>query len=760
MSADNEHDDKTQSYVVLAAGIRVSHYRIIEKIGSGGMGEVYSAEDTELDRKVALKFLPPHLCPDEECRARFKREARAAAKLNHPNIVTIHEVSEYQGRPLFAMEHIDGQTLRDVLKESELSIDKVIDLATQICEALREAHRANIVHRDIKPSNILIDRNDRPKLVDFGLAAVQDVDPLTKSGSTLGTVGYMSPEQVRGEKTDARSDLFSLGVVLYEALTGRAPFKGDTETATMNAVLNTIPEPLARYKSNLPDELQRIVLKLLEKDQQLRYQSSAGVISDLRKLNKDLESGIVSGQPATKPSRPSIATLPFRDMSPQKDQEYFCEGLAEELINALTRIEGLQVASRTSSFQFKEEKLDVREIGRKLNVKTVLEGSVRKAGNRLRITAQLVNVADGYHLWSERFDRDMEDIFAIQDEISLAIIDKLKIKLLGKEKKMLVKRHTENQEAYNLYLKGRYFWNRRHEIGFKKSIDYFQQAIEKDPLYAPAYVGIADTFNTLGYFGYLPPEEAFPKAKAAAEKALEIDAAFGDAYASLGLTSTLYDWDWSAAESAFQKALKLNPNYASAHEYYAGFLTAMGRFNEAIAEVRRAQELDPLSLIINVYVGFFLYFARRYDESIAQCLKTLEMDPGFPLALVYLSLAYVEKTMHQEVIEILPRAELAAGETVYTLGIIGYCYGVVGQNKKALELLDRLNELSKKRHVSSFLQSMIYIGLDRSDEAFELLEMAYKKHDPVLVFLKSSPISDRLRSDPRFEALLKKIGLH
>jgi serine/threonine protein kinase len=753
VTSTNKDNDKTGSLINLAPGTRVFHYTIIEKIGAGGMGEVYSAEDTRLKRKIAIKFLSSHLSADDEYKTRFIREAEAAAALNHANIVTIHEVSEFKGRPFFVMEQVEGSSLKEMIRQDRLSLEDSIKLAIGICKGLDKAHQIGIIHRDIKPANILLDSDKRAKILDFGLATIRGDTKLTKTGSTLGTFGYMSPEQVKGEQVDHRSDLFSFGVVFYEMITAQAPFKAETQAAAINAILNNTPEPLRRYKSGLPDSLQGLLDKALDKSPETRYQTASGILSDLKKMRKELDS-----DSSAKTQQPSIAVLPFRDMSPQKDQEYFCEGLAEELINAFTGIKDLKVMSRTSSFQFREEKLDIREIGNRLNVKTVLEGSVRKAGDRLRITAQLVNVDGGYDLWSEKFDRNLDDIFAVQDEISTAIVDKLKIGFLKEDKEKLTKRHTEDQEAYNLYLKGRYFWNRRHEIGVSKSIGFFEQAINKDPMYALPYVGIADALVVLGYFGYGQPTETFAKAKIAAEKALELDKTIGEAYCPLGMISLFYDWDWQAAEDSFRRALESNPNRATTHQWYAALLVVVGRYDEAIKEVKQALYLDPLSLVINTYVGFFLFCARRYDESLEQQLKTLEMDPTFLLAYVHLALTYAKMDMREETIKTLQKAELIAGDMVYALGLIGCCYGLAGQSEDATRIFTRLTELSEKRYVSSCQMAMVLVGLNRIDDALEMFDIAYSKRDPLLTFVGDFPVFEEVKSEPGFKVLLEKIG--
>ena len=454
----------------------------------------------------------------------------------------------------------------------------------------------------------------------------------------------------------------------------------------------------------------------------------------------------------------SIAVLPFRDMSPHKDQEYFCEGMAEELINALTKVGSLQVASRTSAFQFKGKGYDIGKIGKELNVYSVLEGSIRKAGNKLRITAQLINVSDGYHLWSEKYDRDMEDIFAIQDEISLAIVDNLKVKLLRGEKEKLVERHTENKEAYNLHLKGRYFWNRRSEVGFNKAFEFFQSAIEIDPLFALPYIGIADTYNIIGHFCFIPPTEAFEKARAAATKALEIDKNLSEAHASMAWIHTYYDRNWKLAEKEYKLSIDLNPEYASAHEWLALFLVGMGRFDEAITEINKAIELDPLSVMISSILGIVLYFSRRFEEAIEQFRKTLEMNPNFPFAHIWQGLSYLEIAAHDKALVSLMKSEALAKDMTYGLGILGMVYALADQNNKALEILEKMENLSETKYLSPLYKAFIFMGLGNKDKAFTYIDKAFIEREPFLFYLKTVPTFDSLRSDPRFTELLNKIG--
>jgi serine/threonine-protein kinase len=740
-------------------GKTISHYKILEKLGEGGMGVVYKAQDTKLDRIVALKFLPKHLLCDNEAKIRFEHEAKAASALNHPNITTIYEINEVEGECFISMEYIEGKSLKELIKEKTLSIEDILKIAIQIGEGLNTAHKKGIVHRDIKSDNIMVANEGLVKIMDFGLAKLRGASGLTQTGSTVGTIAYMSPEQAQGIELDQRSDIFSFGVVLYEMITGQLPFKGEHPAAIIYSILNETPEPLARYKRNVPEGLQIIIDKALEKNRDVRYQNMDDFRADLRKLLKELELTLSKEQSYTKKIQPSIAVLPFTNLSADKEQEYFCDGMAEEIINALTQLEGLRVVARTSSFSFRGKEIDIREIGRKLNVENLLEGSVRKAGNRVRITAQLINVADGYHLWSDKYDRNIEDIFAIQDEISLAIVDRLKVKLLKEEKAKLVKRFTENQEAYNLYLKGRYFWNRRYEGGLQKGIEFFQQAIEKDPLYALAYVGMADCYILLGHFGWLPPKEAYPRARTAAEKALEIDDKFAEAHTSMGWIRTFYDWDWVGAEEEFKRALNLNPNYATGYEWYAVSLAPMERLDEASILLKRALELDPLSLMISTVVGLGLYWARQYDEALDQYRRTLEMDPNFSLAYLFQGFNFVGKEMWKEAIASLKRFVALSMNSPIGIGHLGLAYALSGQTDEALKMLDELNELSKKRYVSSLYKALIYGGLGKKDQAFEYLDKAYDERESWMATLKTAPFMDSLRSDPRYEVLLKKIGL-
>jgi TolB-like protein/Tfp pilus assembly protein PilF len=509
----------------------------------------------------------------------------------------------------------------------------------------------------------------------------------------------------------------------------------------------------------MPRDLDRILSRCLEKNPGHRYATVDALKGELEALRAREITSFGSRPAAAQQVVPSIAVLPFADMSPSKDQEYFCEGIAEELIDGLTKLGGLQVAARTSAFQFRGKGYDMQEMGERLRVQTVLEGSVRKAGNRIRVTAQLVNVADGYHLWSEKFDRDLDDIFAIQDEISLAIVESLRVKLLGGEKERLVKRRTRDQEAHSLFLKGRYFWNRRYEGGLKKALEYFQRAIDRDAGYALPYVGIADSYNILGFFDFLPPSEAFPRSKEAAARALALDDGLGEAHASLGWALMVWDWDWDAAEKEFRRAIELAPDYATAHEWYGILLAIMKRFPESAAEMKRAQELDPLSVIISAAYGATLYMARRYDDAVVELKRALEMDPTFAFALTWLSICLFETGDRQGAKEAIRQAIELAPEMTYTLSYLGWIEGMTGHEKEARRTLERLDHLSRERYVSPSAPAIVHVGLQEADLAFDGLDKAVAIREPMLVFTHVFPHLDHLRADPRFDDLLKKIGL-
>ena len=739
-------------------GRTVSHYKILEKLGGGGMGVVYKAQDTRLDRPVALKFLPPDLTRDPEAKERFIHEAKAASALQHANICTIHDIEEHDGQLFIVMDCYEGETLKSRIAKGQLRIEDATDLAIQIAQGLQKAHEKGIVHRDIKPANILITTDNVAKIVDFGLAKLTGRSVLTKSGTTVGTVAYMSPEQARGELIDQRTDIWSLGVVMYETVTGRLPFPGDYEQAIVYRIIHEEPEAITSLRSNVPMELERIVKKAIAKNPEERFQNTGDILVDLKSLRKGIESGISGDLLFTSKSTASIAVLPFEDMSPQKDQEYFCDGIAEELINALSHIKDLRVAARTTAFSFRGTKQDLREVGRKLNVSTVLEGSIRKAGNKLRITAQLIDVVNGYHLWSEKFDREMGDIFAIQDEISMGIVENLKLKLLPDEKATIGKRYGRDPEAYNLYLRGLYFFNKATPEGFEKGLQYFREAIDRDPSFALPYTGVALVFLTYGMISILPPTEILAKCKAASSKALELDDSLAEAhFVAAGIAHTL-EWDWKAAENHFEKALALNPRMAICRTYYAWFLTAMGRFDEAIKQVKKAQEIDPLTpLYYAMGVGIHCT-AGKLDEGIDQFHKAIELEPNFALAYFHVGRIFLAKGMIDEARSAFEKAL----RLVPYWDVAEICLGLIidlqGEREKAEKILEDLIERKKRTNVSSAPLAALAYHLGQQEKAFDFLEMAFEERDGLMSYLQVFAEWAELRSDERIKPLLRRMN--
>ncbi|MGD9141670.1 MAG: protein kinase [bacterium] len=736
-----------------------SRYQIIEEIGRGGMGVVYKAVDEELGRVVALKMIKPGLTSDPGILERFKQELLLASEVSHENVIRIHDLGEAEGIKYISMKFIDGTSLKElVLTAGRLMPDRAVAIARQIAGALVAAHRQGVIHRDLKPQNIMLDQIGRAYVMDFGIAKAVGAEDSTARGLVVGTPEYISPEQAGGTPADERSDIYSFGCIIYEMLAGRKPFSAESARDMLSKHMSEDPVPPSRFSPGLPAMLERIVLKCLEKSPARRYSSAAELLSAFESALGGQQAPAIRRAPPDKEetsSTASLAVMPFRDMSPEKDQEYFCDGMAEEIINALVKVDGLRVAALTSSFQFKGRDLDIREIGEKLNVGTVLEGSVRKAGNRLRVTVQLVNVSDGYHIWSERYDREMEDVFEIQDEISTSIAEKLKLRFAGEQRRQPADRATQNLEAYNLYLKGRFYWNKRTDEGITKGIECFKQAIEKDPTYAPAYAGLADSYTMLES---MPSSERLPKGRAAALKALELDEGLAEAYVSLGWISFGYEWDVRAALKHFHKALELNPNYATAHQWYGLILMNIGRTDEAIREAERARELDPLSIIINAAVGVIYFYTGDYDVAEEELERVLEMDPGFGPAHVILGWMHAVRGDYERAIEEL-RAGLEAVGDPRAAEVLEEGFRESGYEGAIRAMREHVLEETTTSGNPNMLAAEYSAMLGEQDLALEYLERAMEARENELVFIRVTPGLDKIRSDPRYLEILKRIGL-
>ena len=722
------------------------------------MGVVYKAIDKNLDRTVALKFLASHLVSNDESRRRFIREAKAAAALQHPNICTVYEIDEVNGQTFIAMAFLDGQELSGEIESGPIKIERLLDLAEQVARGLQEAHGKGVVHRDIKPANIMVTAQGQAVLMDFGLAQLaHGASKLTKEGTSLGTSGYMSPEQTSGEKIDLRTDVWALGVVLYEMATGKMPFQGHYEQAILYSILNESPEPITAVRTGLPVALELLVNKCLAKRAGERYQTIGDLLADLGSLKRATQSGgVTRSSSGVKEARPSIAVLPFENRSRGDEDEYFSDGISEDITSALGKVERLQVAPRSMAFQFKGKRPTPREVGAVLHVGHVLEGSVRRSGNRVRINVELIAIEEGYQVWSERYDRVMEDVFEIQDEISQAIVEKLKVKLVGREKELLAKRYTENLDAYNLCLRGRYYWSRRTPDSIHKAMGFYEQALAEDPDYALAHAGLADCHTLLGFYGVLPAKEAMPRAEAAALKALRIDADLAAAHASIGAVESLYHWDWAAGERAFRRAIELDPSYPVGHFWYGAFvLLPVGRLEEAYSAWKRAAELDPVTPIVSVGPGLVLWFQRQYDRAIEEVPKTFELDPNFFWAHFVLGEAYLQKGEYGRAIAALNRGNVPQLRD----GHLGYAYAVSGESEKARKLIQELQADSQPEHQVPYHLAMIYFGLGETDRAFECLEKACEARSTQLFWIKVLPELDSVRSDPRFQAILRRMNL-
>ncbi|HEY3137718.1 MAG TPA: protein kinase [Blastocatellia bacterium] len=838
-AADSLLDDQTASLI----GQSVGPYTIVREIGRGGMGEVYLAQDSRLGRRVALKLLPDVFTRDQDRLRRFEQEARTASALNHPNILTIHEIGQLDSRQFIAAEFIEGETLRQHLDTSEVSLNEALDIAIQVAGGLTAAHQSGIVHRDIKPENIMLRADGYVKVLDFGLAKLTERPATSPEASTqalvkttpgmvMGTVQYMSPEQSQGSSpVDHRTDIWSLGVVLYEMVTGRVPFEGKDIHRQIIAIQEQEPPPLSKFVRGVPDRLEEIVSRALAKEPAERYQMAKDLLTDLRSLKHRIDIDaeiervapaeskvstaglktdggqgistaavetaretssaeyiagaisrhkrgfaaglaiflltaiglgflISSNRLANNSQIESIAVLPFVNASGNADVEYLSDGMTELLINSLSQLPKLSVKARSSVFRYKGKDVEPQQVGSELSVQAILSGRVVQRGEDLTLYLSLVDSRNGNQLWGEQYNRKLTNLITLQSEIARDVSQKLRARLSGVDELKLTKNYTANAEAYQLYLKGRYHVAKLTPAEMQTGISYYRQAIETDPSYAFAYVGLADAYRSVAIAGEMPSTEFFPKAKDAAQKAIEIDDTLAEAHAELGFIIFWYDWDWNAAENQFKRALELNPSSADTPWFYAHLLSTLGRHSEALAEMRRARELDPLSLRINANEGQFLIHAGQPDEGLARLQKAFELDPRFWLAHLFASSAYIEKGMFAEAVAEARKArDFSGASTHHPVAFLSYALAKSGKQAEARAELEGLLKLSTERYVSSYNIALIYNGLDERDETINWLERGYKERDPKMVFLKVEPKWNNLRDDPRFQDLLRRIGL-
>ena len=778
----------------------LNHYQIKRKLGSGGMGEVYLAEDTKLHRPVALKVLPAEFAGNPERRARFLQEAHAASVLNHPNVSVIYEVGESaDGKIFIAMEYIEGVTLSQARSNRSMETAEILDIAIQASDALDEAHSRGITHRDIKSANIMLTPRGHVKVLDFGLAKVtaaesdgeedEDTRFKTSPGLVMGTCSYMSPEQALGRPTDARSDLFSFGIVLYELLTGHLPFVGRTTSETIEKITHTQPDPIARFNYSLPPELERIIRKLLEKEPARRFQSARELLVDLKNLKRDSSSGEVAtatprrntrsifaamativvliaaiGATVVFKRRPaiaqtsidSIAVLPFVNVSKDPETEYLSDGISESIINNLTQIASLRVIPRSTVFRYKGKEMDPPAIAKELDVRAVLSGRVHQRGEMLSVQTELVDTKTNSQIWGERYNRKVSDALALQEEISKQISDKLKVRLAGVEQQRIDRRGTDDPEAYQMYLKGRYHWNKRTGDDLHKALGYFQRAVDRDPDFALAHVGIGDSYVLMEQYADARSSEILPKAEEAIRRALAIDEGIAEAHATLGLIYH-HTWQWERAEAEFKRAIELNPNYPTTYHWYNISLRSVGRVDEALKVVRKAQQLDPLSMIIGTNVVDVLTTLGRYDEAIATARKYLELDPKYAQLLGVLGVAYSLAGRHEEAITTTATAVETSGQVSEQLANLGHAYAYAGRREEALKIIEALKGRFEKKRALGFHLAIVYSALGDRNRAFEWLEHDLAERNGMMSELKTDVRFIKLHSDPRFAAVLREM---
>lgn len=753
----------------LPEGTRVGAYEIKSLIGKGGMGEVYRAMDPRLDREVAIKVLFEHLLREGDALLRFEREAKVLAALSHPHILTVHDVVSEHGSLFVVMELLEGETLRERISRSAVPWKEAAEIGIAIAEGLAAAHSRGIIHRDLKPENVFLTRNSLIKILDFGLARVESGTSVTGEswmstspelstpGMLMGTLRFMPPEQFHGETADARSDLFSLGCILYEMVSGRLPFDGTNAAEITAAILRDRPADISGPE--VPASLIDAIFRCLEKEPSNRFPSAAELAIALRLSIS--ESGTPVIRRVSRSRGRSVAVLPIEHPSASPEDEYLMDGITESIINSLSQLPKLRVTARSTAFRYRGRDIDPRSIGRDLNVQTLMTGRGFRRGETLEIQVELVNTNDGSQIWGRHFSEKLSDIFAVQEQIATQVSAALQKKLTGVEKKLLARRSTENVEAYQSYLKGRHHWNKRTPEAFEKAIAYFQSAIETDPTYALAYSGIADCYNFLGWdaYGTLDPKVTFPRAIAAATKALEIDEDLAEAYNSLAWAKWAYNHDWEGAEKDYRRAIRLNPGYALAHVWYADLLFGAGRFDEALTEILVAQKLDPLAPITYTVHALILTGIRNYPAARDASRKALEIQPDFNAANWIIGRSFLFEKNYAEALPELEKAVSISGEHPRMRASLAYAYAASGRTDEARAILDDLIEASKQKYLPALIEiGMIYASLGEKDHAFKWLEKAYEERASLLVWLFPDPVADPLRSDPRFEDLMRRIG--
>jgi serine/threonine protein kinase/tetratricopeptide (TPR) repeat protein len=750
-------------------GSKLKHYTILERLGAGGMGVVYRGRDERLDREVAIKVLPPAALHDPAARKRFHHEALALSRLNHPSIETVYDFDAQDGVDFLVLEFVPGETLAVRLKCGPATEREAADLGAQIAHALEEAHERGVLHRDLKPGNIVVTPKGRVKVLDFGLAKLlkhtgdaTESMGLTQAGGTVGTLAYMAPEQLLGEASDARADLYSLGVVLYELLAGRRPFEATLATRLTNEILHAPVTPIRSLRSEISPRMEAVVLRCMERDPGRRYQTAREVLGELASIAAGAPSA--GPEPTAEPDAParritSIAVLPLENLSGNPEEEYFADGMTEELIATLAQVRALRIISRTSVMRYKRAQRPLAEIARELNVDAIVEGSVRRAGERVRITAQLVDAESDRHLWARSYEGDLKDVLGLQGEVAEAIVREIRVSVTPQEESQLKRTRAVNPQAYEAYLKGRFYWEKRTEESFARGLEHFEEAIRHDRGYALAHVGIADTHNLLGYYTHVRPADAFPKAKASARRALEIDPACAEARASLAYAILYYDWDFAGADREFRAAIELNRHYLVAHLWRANVLLVTKQPEEALIEFQAARSLDPLSMISNTATGWTYYYNDRYEEAVVQLRRTLDLDPTFLQAHYWLGLTYAQLGRGEESISEFERCLTIGGRT--PMGVAGLAYGNAraGRAEEARSLLRELDEMARERYVSPYYRAQIHAGLGDRDAGLDALYAALEDRAHWLAFVAIDPGLNPLRGTPRFDDVVRRVGL-